>query len=390
MPNDVLGQYQNNTAAFSDAIPNIENVLMLGCGGFIGGHLLDRILKATSFRVEGWDVESTKIAELLTNPKFKFVRRNFHLEAEQSSFREAIRKADVVINLAAICNPSQYNTEPLNVIRSNFINAYNIVDYCAEYGKWLIHFSTSEVYGRTISSYLEGETYSSPALFELEEDTTPMIMGPASNQRWCYAAAKQLMERYVFAHNLETDLPFTIVRPLNFFGPKMDFIPGREGEGVPRVLACFVTALLDGQPMQLVDQGKARRTIVSIHDAVTAIMCMLEKPERARNQIFNIGNRANEVTIKELALIMREIYASVSGNSDYLNHPIESVDSEDFYGPGYEDCDRRMPRLDKAERLLGWKPEVPLKAVLTETIEYYYEKFGREPNTSLSYEELAV
>jgi UDP-apiose/xylose synthase len=81
----------------------------------------------------------------------------------------------------------------------------------------------------------------------------------------------------------------------------MDFLPGRDGEGVPRVLACFMSALLDGQPMRLVDGGGARRTFTYIDDAIDALMSILAKPEQSRNQIFNVGNGDGEVTIRELA-----------------------------------------------------------------------------------------
>ena len=78
----------------------------------------------------------------------------------------------------------------------------------------------------------------------LDEETTPMIMGPVSAQRWCYACAKQLVERLIYAHGTENNLKFTIVRPYNWIGPRMDYIPGVDGkdDGQPRVLASFMTA----------------------------------------------------------------------------------------------------------------------------------------------------
>ena len=159
----------------------------------------------------------------------------------------------------------------------------------------------------------------------------------------------------------------------------MDFIPGRDGEGVPRVLACFMTALLDGHPMQLVDGGMARRTIVSIHDAIRAIVLMINNPGQSVNQIFNVGNRDNEVTMKELAQLMREAYAECTGDAVHLRHPIVDVSSLEFYGEGYEDCDRRMPKLNKAKDLLGWVPTRSLKETILETVTYYYERYGERP-----------
>src|SRR5262249_39117947 len=159
------------------------------------------------------------------------------------------------INLAAICNPAAYNTEPLAVIRANFIDVYQLVDLCADCGTWLINFSTSEVYGRTIASYLPGSPYDDPDLYEFSENESALVMGPVTNQRWSYACAKQLLERFIYASHRERGLPFTIVRPLNFFGPRMDYLPGRDGDGIPRVLACFMSALINGRPLQLVDGG---------------------------------------------------------------------------------------------------------------------------------------
>ena len=353
---------------------------IVGCGGYIGSHLLDALLVDDSIRIDGWDPETDKISHHLSNPNIN-IRRNPLAQEDMEEFSDAVRSADAVINLAAICNPSEYNVNPINVIRANFLEPVRIVDICAEQRKWLIHFSTSEIYGRTIASYTGDADYSNPDSYELDEDSTPLIMGPIRNQRWSYATAKQLMERYIFGQHKEAGLPFTIVRPLNFFGPKMDFIPGRDGDGVPRVLACFVTALLDGQPIQLVDGGTARRTIVSVHDAIRAIVLMIRNRDRAVNQIFNIGNRNNEVTMRELAELMREAYATCSGNPAYLSHPIVSVSSLDFYGEGYEDCDRRMPALNKAKDLLGWEPTLSLKETLLETVTYYYEHYRDWPRT---------
>jgi len=353
-----------------------KRYVVLGCGGFIGSHLLDRLMEDETVFVEGFDIDDRKIAGHLADPRLRLHRGYLHHSHIFESLVDALDTADAVINLAAICNPSQYNTRPLDVINSNFIDVFRLVELCATRNKWLIHYSTSEVYGRTIASYLPGNTYDNPDLYELAEDETPLIMGPIKNQRWSYAASKQLLERFIFAMHYEHGLPFTIVRPFNFFGPRMDFIPGRDGEGIPRVLACFMTALLDREPMKLVDGGLARRTIISIHDAISALMLMLEKPDRARNEIFNIGSRGNEVTMAELAELMRTIYADVADDPTYRHHPIDIVSSEEFYGKGYEDCDRRVPNLDKVSTLLGWQAQVPLYDTLKETIEYYHALYG--------------
>lgn len=349
---------------------------IIGCGGFIGSHLLDRLLSTGSVEIIGWDPDVKKIQQHLADPKLFVHQEPIGTAESYDALRESIRWAEIVVNLAGICNPGAYNTRPLDVIRANFTDACAAVELCAMERKWLITFSTSEVYGRTISSYLRHDRYERDELFELSEDQTPLVMGPVSNQRWSYATAKQLMERFVYANHYTHDLPFTIIRPFNFFGPRMDFIPGQDGEGVPRVLACFMRALMTGSPLQLVDGGKQRRTILSIHDAISALTLVLSKPEKAQNQIFNVGSPQNEVTIAELAVMMRSCYADITGLPSYREHPIERVEAEEFYGPGYEDCDRRMPTIAKAKELLGWTPRIGLPELLHETMTYYHNSYA--------------
>lgn len=351
-------------------------VVILGCGGFVGSHLLDNLLSDPSYHVEGWDPQDRKIRQHLNNPRFTFHRSISNSPEALVEVERAVKESDVVINLAAMCNPSDYNTRPLSVIHASLFDVYPTIQLCAQYKRWLISFSTSETYGRTIASYLPAGTYDDPELYELREDETPLIMGPIQNQRWSYACAKQMAERLVYAHHDEDGLPFTIIRPLNFFGPRMDYIPSRDGEGVPRVLACFMAALMSGEPMQLVDGGRARRTIVSIDEAVDAIRRVLEKPETSQNQIFNIGNPANEVTMAELADLMRKTYAKITGDPRYNDHPIVMTTADKFYGRGYEDCDRRMPDISKAEKLLGWVPTMKLPDVLLATMQSYHDAYA--------------
>ena len=346
----------------------MPKIALLGCGGFIGSHCLDAFLAHPDFEVEGWDWSSAKIANHLGRPNFRFHAGDIYA---QPDLAQRFAACDVVISLAAICNPSQYNTRALDVIDSNFIQARKIADLCAEAERWLIQFSTSEVYGQTLAHWAgTGETR--PELYEMDEEETPLLLGPVSSQRWSYACAKQLLERYVYALHKERGLEFTLVRPFNFLGPRMDFLPGREGEGLPRVLACFTAALLDRRPLPLVDGGEARRSFLAVEEAVQALGLMLERPAAAKNRIFNLGNPANEITIRGLAESMREAAAAVTGDRAYLALPMETVSARDFYGEGYADSDRRMPRIDRAKRLLGWEPREALPSILRRTLQHAF------------------
>jgi UDP-apiose/xylose synthase len=353
----------------------MPRIALLGCGGFIGSHCLDAFLADPAFEVEGWDWSSAKIANHLGRPNFRFHAGDIYAQADLPA---RLAACDVVLSLAAICNPSQYNTRALDVIESNFIQARKIADLCADAGKWLIQFSTSEVYGQTLSHWA-GTGDSRPELYEMDEEETPLLLGPVSSQRWSYACAKQLLERYIYALHKERGLAFTLVRPFNFLGPRMDFLPGREGEGLPRVLACFTAALLDRRPLPLVDGGSARRTFLAVEEAVQALARMLERPEAARNRIFNLGNPANEATIRALAETMRAAAADITGDPAYLSLPLETVTAASFYGEGYADSDRRMPRIDRALRLLGWEPRESLPSILRRTLEHAFSIHGASP-----------
>lgn len=351
-----------------------SKVVILGCGGFIGSHLLERLLTdGSGVFVEGVDRTPVKIARLIDHPLFRF--HNIDLR-DIDEVRRIIAGSDTVISLAALCNPYLYTTAPIEVIESNFVDMYPVVQACSDLGKRLVHFSTSEVYGRTINGWIDGGE-SGPALRDItfSEEATPLCLGPVGNQRWCYAAAKQLLERTIFAYGFERGLDFTIVRPFNFIGQRMDYIPGIDGEGVPRVFACFMDALLHGKPLRLVDGGLNRRCFTSIDDAVDAIMLILENPDASRRRIFNIGNPENETTIASLAERMIDLYRTLRPGAAKFGFTVETVPARLFYGEGYEDSDRRVPDITAITRQLGWRPRVSLDDALRLSMEGFIKDY---------------
>jgi UDP-apiose/xylose synthase len=355
---------------------------MIGAGGFIGSHLCEKLMSETPHSVLAVDVYNDKIKHLLepaSNPwadRIQFHRINIK---NDSRLEGLIKMADLTINLAAICTPADYNTRPLDTIYSNFIDALPVVKYCSENNKRLIHFSTCEVYGKTIGAYLPQDSplRKDPAYFILKEDVSPCIFGPIEKQRWSYACAKQLIERLIYAEGAENGLEFTIVRPFNWIGPRMDFIPGIDGpsEGVPRVLACFSNNLLRGEPLKLVDGGESQRTFVYIKDAIEAILLMIENPGRANGHIFNVGNPHNEVTVRQLAEMMAKVYSKVSGEPS-LENPTIDVSSKEFYGEGYDDSDKRIPDMTIINKQLGWNPKTSLWDLLESTLTYQHRTYA--------------
>ncbi|KAF1882996.1 hypothetical protein Lal_00003178 [Lupinus albus] len=354
---------------------NAITICMIGAGGFIGSHLCEKLMHETSHKVLALDVYNDKIKHLLEPDTLPWHGRiQFHrLNIKQDSRLEGlIKMADLTINLAAICTPADYNTRPLDTIYSNFIDALPVVKYCSENNKRLIHFSTCEVYGKTIGSFLPKDSplRQDPAYYLLKEDESPCIFGSIEKQRWSYACAKQLIERLIYAEGAENGMDFTIVRPFNWIGPRMDFIPGIDGpsEGVPR-------NLLRGEPLKLVDGGQSQRTFVYIRDAIEAVLLMIENPARANRHIFNVGNPNNEVTVKQLAEMMTQVYSKVSGEPS-LESPTIDVSSKEFYGEGYDDSDKRIPDMTIINKQLGWNPKTSLWDLLESTLTYQHRTYA--------------
>ncbi len=357
-----------------ESFKSLKKICILGCGGFIGSHLVERLLSKGGYSIIGLDITSEKIKSFVNAKNFSFHSVNIF---DTEKVYKWIKECDTVISLVALCNPSLYNTIPLDVIESNFTKPLNTVKACLELKKRIIHFSTSEVYGKTQQALLKEKIKpDNNNAYILNEDHSPMILGSIHAQRWTYACAKQLLERTIYAYGFEKGLHYTIVRPFNFIGPRMDYLPGIDREGVPRVLACFMSALLQNKPLQLVNGGKNRRCFTYIDDAIDALIRILDHPEVCDKQILNIGNPGNEVTIAELASLMIELYRELAP-TESKNHPqTQIISSQDFYGSGYEDSDRRVPDNTKIEQLINWKPFTGLKDALRKTITSYIKGYS--------------
>lgn len=328
-------------------------IAVLGAGGFIGTHIVDRLLNASDHDVVGVDVTTDKLDQIDTTGL------DFHhvdIKAEPELIDDVVNAADVVVDLIAFANPSIYVESPAEVFELNFVQNLKVVDACRQHGTRIIQYSTSEIYGRPVDPY-----YS--------EDDSELIMGPVNKQRWIYACSKQLLERVLHAYGLEDELDYTIVRPFNFIGPRFDYLVPAGTRGGPRVFAHFMSALITGGPMYLVNGGKAHRSFTNIKDATDAFMILLQHPG-AHNEIFNIGNPEINISIRDLALLMKECYRDITGRESTCE--LVDISGEDFYGPGYQDTDRVPPDISKL-RALGYDPQHDLKSTLSETMRHYLQ-----------------
>jgi UDP-apiose/xylose synthase len=325
---------------------------ILGAGGFIGSHLVEHLLARGEHGVTGVDVSDEKLNGI-GGSAFQFEKADIH-ELPAS----LVRDADVVVDLVAYANPSIYVNDPLSVFELNFESNLQVVRDCVRYGTRLIQYSTSEVYGKSPGT--SGR---------YREDESDLVMGPVAKQRWIYAAAKQLVERVIHAYGLRGDLDYTVLRPFNFLGPRIDYLVPEATQGGPRVFAHFMSALLQEGPIQLVDGGHVRRTFLSIYDANDAFQAILDRPE-AHSETFNVGNPSNDTTIGALAARMLLLYGEMTGRVPQCE--ILDVPGEEFYGPGYEDMDRLPPDISKLSAL-GWSPSRDLDQTLRDAIAHYAE-----------------
>lgn len=352
-------------------------ILNLGGGGFIGCHLTERLLRE-GHTVTVVDISGEKLAEFADNPRLTFIEQD--IRDPGLRLEPLVESTDLVLDLIAYANPGLYIRMPLEVFRLNFTENLKIAEACVRYRKRLIQFSTCEVYGRSAASLKHAGLMDpeDPIHATFVEDESEFILGPVGKHRWIYACAKQLLERVLHAYGLEAGFQYTIIRPFNFIGPKIDFLPQENQEGIPRVFSFFMEALINGTQMKLVDGGSRRRCYTYIDDAIECTNRIVENPGGVCDrQIFNIGSPYNEISIRDMAITMRDIYAQKFQVSGTPLPEIVSVSGEIFYGKGYEDSDRRIPDIAKARTLLGWEPQWSFRDLIEATMRYYVEEYPK-------------
>ncbi len=340
-------------------------LLILGVNGFIGSNLTERVLKEKDWEIYGMDIKDDKIQEFIGNKRFQFVEGDVTINREWIEYH--VKKCDVIIPLVAIATPASYIKDPLRVFEIDFEANLKIVRLCVKYNKRLVFPSTSEVYGMCTDK-------------EFDEDRSFLVLGPIRNQRWIYSASKQLLDRVIWAYGYQKGLKFTLFRPFNWIGPKLDELTLEpEKEGSSRVVTQFISNLLLGEPIRLVDGGWQRRCFTYIDDGLDCLIKIIENENgKCDGEIFNIGNPMNDITIRDLAYKLRDIF---------MNHPatrgikkiseIVEVSSKEYYGDGYQDMSFRVPSIDKAKRILGWSPKIGLDEALKRTLDYYLERINK-------------
>ena len=334
-----------------------KRICILGVNGFIGHHLSQRILADTDWEVYGMDMSQDRIADLAGNPRFHFFEGDITINREWIEYH--IRKCDVILPLVAIATPATYVKEPLKVFELDFEANLPIVRSCVKYGKRILFPSTSEVYGMCRDE-------------QFDPYASELILGPIDKQRWIYSCSKQLMDRVIWAYGSMGQLDFTLFRPFNWIGAGLDSIHTAK-EGSSRVITQFFGHIVRGEPIKLVDGGAQKRAFTYIDDGIAALMKIIANEGGvATGKIYNVGNPANNYSVRELATMMLELAKAYPEYRESASRvKVLEVTSADYYGKGYQDVQNRVPRIDNTMAELGWAPKVAMKDALRHIFDAY-------------------
>lgn len=334
------------------------NVLILGANGFIGSHLSEAILETTDWHITALDLNQDKLAACIDHPRFDLTIGD--MTQATTWLNDAIQKADVVLPLVAIATPAMYVQNPLRVFELDFEANLAVIRLCVEHHKRIIFPSTSEVYGMCPD----------PVFDEIESS---LVTGPINKERWIYSTSKQLLDRLIYAYGKHHGLDYALFRPFNWYGPRLDNVFNPKPGG-SRVLTQFIGNILRGENIHLVDGGSQQRCFTYISDGVDALIKIIRNEDnKAHNQIFNVGNPDENVSIRELA---ESLLALVQ--SDYPKYAaaakevkLVDIDAKAYYGSGYQDVTLRVPAINHAKEYLKWQPEIDLKTGLKSTLDAY-------------------
>lgn len=320
-------------------------ILVTGGAGFIGSHLCEALLGRGH---EVWaldDLSTGRLENLRTferHPRFRFLEANV---MDQSLVNGLVAQTDRVYHLAAAVGVKYVLENPLRSLITNIRGTESVLQACAEHGRRVIVFSSSEVYGKGVA-----------VPFSEDDDR---LMGPTNKLRWSYAAGKAVDECLAQAYWQQQQLPVTVVRCFNTCGP-------RQSSAYGMVIPNMIQRALAGKPILVFGDGGQSRCFSSVSDVVRGVL-LLADARGTEGEIYNIGTD-EEVTVLDLARRVKRLCGSRS--------EIEFVAYEDIYGSSFEDMRRRVPNLTKICRAVGYHAQVSLDQLLEMTIRDTCEQTG--------------
>ncbi len=301
-------------------------ILVTGAAGFLGSHLVDRLLK-DGHEVLGVDNLFTgskkNLEHLHGNPRFEFMRHDitFPLYVE----------VDAIYNLASPASPVHYQRDPVQTIKTNVIGAVNMLGLAKRLGIRIFQASTSEVYGDP-DVHPQPETYWG--------NVNPI--GP----RACYDEGKRAAETLFFDYYRQHGLEIRVARIFNTYGPRMAISDGR-------VVSNFIVQALRNEDITIYGEGSQTRSFCFVDDLIEGFVRLFESNLSGP---INLGN-SGEFTMLALA----EEVLALTGSTSRIAFEKLPVD----------DPRQRQPDIARAKRELGWSPKVKLKEGLEQTIEYF-------------------
>jgi UDP-glucose 4-epimerase len=316
----------------------MKHILVSGGAGFIGSHLVERLLNDGETVVVIDDFSTGSLENLRAvkkNPRLKIVRAKI---SGCKDLPKLAANSEFIFHLAATVGVELVVKSALHVLETSFHETEILLKAAAKNSTPLLLTSTSEVYGKSAKP-------------EFGEDDD-LLIGPPGQSRWSYACSKLTDEFLALAYAREKNLPVTIARLFNTVGPKQT---GRYGMVLPR----FIAAAKKNEPLKVFGDGKQTRCFCLVNDVVEALV-RLQDCRKARGEIFNIGG-TEEVSMLELARLVVKTLGSKS--------KIELVPYDRAYAPGFDDMRRRKPLVEKLERFVKFRPGTTLREIIKLTAE---------------------
>ena len=312
-----------------------KKIFLTGGMGFIGTALAQRLHKDNEVVIyDNQHRNSIKDTNLIGHENIEVITGDV---LDPKKLIKSMRGSDVIVHLAGIAGVDTVIARPVETMKVNLLGIFNVLEAAINLGgiDRFINFSTSEVYG----SYA----------YKLDElDNTPM--GAVGQARWTYATSKLAGEHLALSFFRESGLPVVSVRPFNIYGP------GQVGEGAIHI---FVKRALEGEDLVIQGDGGQIRSWCFIDDVVDGVILCMEK-KNAVGEVFNMGNPKGTITVLHLA---EKIIQLTKSSSKIVHTPKKYVDVE-----------LRIPAIEKAVNLLGYKLKVDLDEGLIETINWYKKK----------------
>ncbi|GAA1469906.1 NAD-dependent dehydratase [Microbacterium thalassium] len=313
-----------------------ERILVTGGAGFLGSHLVDRLLDDGHevLCVDNFYTGSKRnIVHLLQHPRFELLRHDvtFPLYAE----------VDRIYNLACPASPIHYQRDPVQTTKTSVIGAINMLGLAKRLKVPILQASTSEVYG-------------DPEVHPQDESYWGRVnpIGPRS----CYDEGKRAAETLFFDYHRQHRTDIKVMRIFNTYGPRMDPADGR-------VVSNFIVQALRGEPITIYGDGSQTRSFCFVDDLIDGMVRLMATPPGFTGPV-NVGN-PGEFTMLELAEAVLRLTASES-EIEFLPLP-------------QDDPKQRQPDISVAEGELGWRPRIDLESGLASTVDYFRMLLSVDP-----------